>query len=1488
MTKSHAEKIAIVGVGGIFPGAPSLDDFWRIVSSGINTASEIPAQRWCNAPDSILSDNVADDRVYSKRACLIDGFQLDLQGLDLEKGFIDTLDPMFHLLLHAGRNAWQDAQTETVNKERTGIVIGNIALPTEYASRYTDEVLDPIFCKQLDLPVPNKEPCNPINRYVAGLPAGVLAQGLGLGAGTYTLDAACASSLYAVKYAADALISGQCDCVLAGGLSRPDSQYTQMGFAQLHALSKSGNCSPFSDKADGLVVGEGACIFVLKRLDDALKDNDHIYACIAGAGLSNDIEGNLFLPASEGQTRAMHSAYQQSSWPVDSVDLIECHGTGTPKGDQIEFNSLNTLWSDVSPKQQCVIGSVKSNVGHLLTGAGAAGLMKVLLSLKHKQLPPTANFKHAADGIELSKSPFRVLKTVEDWPRPDKHPRRAAISAFGFGGINAHLLIEEFETAETAPLINYTCYDEPIAIVSQAAHFAGLKNINDVQQRLFNHQDVPVFEAPRNWYGKPDTDKHTASIDSCGIPIGRFRIPPTELADCLPQQLLMLNVAADALDDIDNNEERRLRFGTYIGIGLDPNTCNFHYRWRIEKLVREQWGKDLDATQQDQWIQELRDSFGPPLTANRTMGALGGIVASRVARALRIGGPSFTISNEECSGVQALKMGIDALRRGEIDHALVGAVDFNADIRACLSHHHTRAVGKQSAYQTDSDQTVTSDGACAFIIKRLSDAKRDGDHIIACVDDVFTAHGGSTKDATVNTTTLTRCLNQAYPDTQTLSHLDLLVSHGSGNNIEDNIEKAAYSELFAQREKARPCAISNSINDLGHCGAAVGLAGVLKAALSLEHKTIPQLRHHAAEINIQSYGPHTYASKHSHYWLRDRKIDQRIAGVSTLSCDGNATHVRLHEYEEPALLDKRPIQHYKNALFLLRAQHTQELIELLSELKHFCDAYPSLDEAAHHWWHSNKSAGTVTCSIVASHGKELAYAITEVTESISTGKTLQGPLAFYYPEQEAIDGDLAYVYPGSGNHYAGMCASHSSYWPQVFAAQDAESDYHAAQFAHGRFWSENDCNDMDHRDVIFGQVCCGTMMTDVMNQFGITNNAVIGYSLGETAGFFSSRTWRDRDEMLTRINNSALFTEQLAGPCTAVQKTWNDDSEINWSIASINVNAKTVKQHLKDYDRLYLLIINTPEESVIGGDKAQLETFIDTLGCQAHAIDGVTTVHCPVAEPVAKAYRDLHIFDVHPPKYIRFYSGIWAKSYEVTTESAADSVIGQALDTFSYADVIKQAYADGTRVFLEMGPKGTCSRMIDKILGNKPHIAMSCNVQGQDASNSVMLCLAQIHCTGRDINLQPFYGHPLAEEDQRKYIQVDQGKRGFDVVKKPTITKPTPQLTSTAQPNYAETKPAVAAVRPQVASTTSSIIAPAINDQWQRSQNSMQRAHEQFLQLQANAQQTIANALAWQQQALTSGPSQAVIEAPPTIETQNENTTCTPRQSVSIRRASLI
>lgn len=1366
------QSIAIVGMGGVFPGAADLNEFWENILGAKDCSREPPAGRWLLPLEDVYdADGPQPDKVYSKRACFVDGFKPDIQGLDIDGKFLAGLDPMFHLLLHAGNQAWRDAVTDNLDRQRVGIIIGNIALPTDASSAISDEIILPVFENQILGKQSKTTPVNKLNRYVAGLPAGILARSLGLGGGSYTLDAACASSLYALKYAADELQAGRSDAMLCGGLSRPDSLYTQMGFSALHAISASGRCSPFDKKGDGLVVGEGAGIFMLKRLEDALADGDDIYATIAGVGLSNDIDGNLMSPDSEGQLRAMRAAYSQASWQVTDIDLIECHGTGTPVGDVVEFNSLRALWGDNKNTDDCVIGSVKSNIGHLLTAAGSAGLIKVLLAMKQEKFPPTANYESPIEGMELQSSPFTVLSKAKQWRRrSDMMPRRAAISAFGFGGINAHVLLQEWDTSlsqtsSTSPSPQAAKRQaEAVAIIGMDACFGPWRNLQAFQQRVLGADGYVEPKRLNNIWGL-EYNIEAYSIDEVEIPIGRFRIPPNELRDMLPQQLLMLQVAANAIGNAGIKEEKLAELksaGVYIGIGLDLSTTNFHLRWNLLPKARQwaiQLGLKLTDAELRAWLSALRESAGPAMNANRTMGGLGGIVASRIARAFDIGGPSFTVSSEQSSGLRSLEAGVRALQRFEINTAIVGAVDLAADIRAI-----------SGLVSDEAKDNIVGEGAAAVILKRHKDALRDGDRIYSLVKGLGAASGGEAADTTPGMSTYEQASKRSLLDAGIdIDSIGLIETHGSYVRDEETMETSALHKLFAFRRSNIPCAIGNVKADIGHTGAAGALASLVKTSLCLHHQVLPPIRNDTNVSKKFGNSAALFVPDTPQYWLRDRAMGPRRALVSSYSVDGNCINAILEGIDNSI----EPIDTVEGneVLFSICADDKYILIDALQRLNAIAveGSDKSISNIARQWWQLqlNNQDRALAVSIIACTADELISLLKQARSKVEADESIAGDKLFYAAHALASAGKIAFVFPGSGSHFIGMGTEMSVRWSNVLARLDEENQKLASQFASSRFWTSKDTRTFTHEDFIFGQVWLGAMVSDVIASFDIKPHAVIGYCLGESVGLFATRTWNDRDLMLERMGKTRLFTDDLGGVCEAVRQTWGADADelIDWQLGVVDRPADEVRNKLAGRSRVYLLIINTPNECIVGGDRKAVQNLVKGLDCSYHPLEGVTTVHCEVVKPVEKPYRELHLFDTTPPPGVAFYSGIAGSQYEVTTDSAADSIVRQALETFDFTKLINAAYEDGVRIFIEMGPGASCSRMIGQILGEREHMARSACVAGHSDVGNVLRILAQLNAERIPLDLSSLYENEPVIDAYADHIKVSVpvGRKAFIV-----------------------------------------------------------------------------------------------------------------------------
>lgn len=1485
-----SERVAIVGIGGIFPGSLDLNQFWSNVVRGIDCTRTPPGGRWgLDVDDAYEAKIAAPDRVYSTRGGFIEGFSFDAEGLDVDRDVLADLDSAFHLALHAGRQAWRDAVTDTIDRRRVGVVLGNIVLPSEKTSALADETLGRTIEEQLGIRRDGPVATEPLNVYVAGLPAGLLAQALGLKGGAYTLDAACASSLYAVKLAADELLSGRADAMLTGGLSRPDPLYTQMGFSQLRALSVCGKASPFDTQADGLVVGEGAGMFVLKRLSDALRDGDTVYGVIAGVGLSNDMHGGLLAPSSEGQLRAMRAAYEQAGWNPRDIDLIQCHATGTPVGDSVEFESLRTLWGEAgwSPGQ-CVLGSVKSNIGHTLTASGSAGLIAALFAMKHAQYPPTANYHAPPATMNVAGSPFRILTEAEPWSRRDGRPRRAAVSAFGFGGINAHLLLEEWTTPPANPdrprsvrpsaAVGAASDDEsvPIAIVGMSAHigpFAGLKTF---QERVLGRRDDRRPTPPERWWGiersawfrqhhRTDAAKSLLAIEQLELKLDRFRIPPRELEEMLPQQLLMLSVAGDAIDDAGWDDQPRLRTGVFIGIELDLNTTNFHVRWSLLNKARawnDQLGLGLSADDVSRWIESLRNSAGPPLTANRTMGALGGLVASRIAREFKVGGPSFTISSQATSGLHALAIAVKMLRRRELDDAIVGAVDFACDVRSVLA--------------TRGADGIPADGAAALILKRLDDAVRDGDRIYAVVRGVGAAGGPVGDDAgdpAADRSSLERALDEAGVSLANVGYLD--------STLPDQ-ELEAVAALARHEETALGCAIGSARADIGCPGAALGLAALVKTALCLHQRILPPLRDGGSRSpNMPATGGVAlFRPAAPQYWLHDRLKGPRTAVVGTSSVDGNSLHVVLGAAESPVASTRRPdaqpLGPRSVAVFVVEAADRAIALRELQNLERLVaergDA--PIENLARQWWraHPNDSARPLGLAIVADSVDSLRMRLAGARRRLETSAPTSGERGVYVspdPSECApfdLGSGVAFVYPGVGNQFPGMGRELSAQWPEILRAHEAENALLGSQLKPGTFWNAAPPDAFtDHRAPILGQVAFGTIVTDLMRMLGVVPTAAIGYSLGESAALFALRAWTDRDEMLRRLHASTLFRSDLAGRCDAARREWSlpPEEPVRWTACVVPRPAEEVRAAISGKPRVYLLIVNSPRECVIGGDRDAVEQVVGELGCSFVPLPIVSTVHCAIARQVEDDYRALHDLPTQAPAGVRFYSGGWRRSYAVDRESAAAAIVAQAVEGVDFNAVIDQAYADGIRVFVEIGPGGSCTRMIGAILEGRPHLALAASLPGQSEVATVLDVLARLVAERVPVNLGALYGEDDGCErctDARpaagRTLRIKIGGEPFRVP-----TAPAPASSPRRQPvndsrGNGRARPAAAAQPPAV--VPSALDWNPLTSQVVARETANAEAHEAFLRASASIAETLSNQLAFQMaliESLAAGPA---------------------------------
>ena len=1361
-------SIAIVGVAGRFPDAPDVAALWANVVANRSAAREVTEARWSVPVADVVrhGGGAVADHASSSHACLLGDFDLDGAGDALPKEWLPRLSRHARLTLRVGVDAWNSVRSKNA-PERASVILANIALPTDGASAVAEE----LFFGPLDAAIDDRalvSAAEPLDAFPGAIPAGLLAHALGIGGGSFTLDAACASSLYAIHLACADLEAGRVDAVLCGGVSLPQSLYTQVGFTQLQALSASGRSAPYDESADGLVVGEGAAMVVLKRLSDAERDGDVVLAVVRGIGLSNDVGGSLLSPESEGQLRAMRAAYEQAGWRPEDVDLIEGHGTGTPRGDTVELESLAELWRGVAAESRgCVLGSVKSNIGHLLTAAGVAGLCKVLGAFKAQKLPPSRSTDAPRPARALREGPFRVLASAERWqPRSAGVRRRAAISGFGFGGINAHLLLEEPPIASEAtasPAVARVTSAPgvrpcPIAIVGMAAHVGRLDSLASFERAVLRGDLVDDALPEERWHGldrRPHAERMArlrtlrgAWIESIALPSGRFKLPPNDVGSLLPQQLLTLKVAGEALLDASaapgSIRGPHLRFGAVVGLGLDLESTSFHLRWLSLSRVRR-WasslGLGLTESELEAWAEQLRDALAPALDATRTLGALGGIVPSRVAREFQLGGPSFAVADEEASGLRALEIAVRMLQRGEVDGMLACAVDLAGDVRSVLASDALRPFspsGHARPFDERADGTKIAEGAVAVVLKRLDDAVRAGDRVYAVVRGVGVAGGGALDAGMMDRReqAYVRAARSAYADAGVSpGRVGLVETHGSAVPGEDAIEGRALAQVFADSGERGSIALGSLAAVVGQAGVAASLASVVKAALCLQNGVLPPVGRVLRPIpSIASTGTPFHLPCAPEAWLRDRVAGPRVAGVSTMGKDGTCIHAVLEAHDAPAVATRPPRSRGRalgprsSALFLLRDDRDVDALRALAS------AATDVESLAATWHREGVDrAAAVGRAVVASD-------VADLQAQLARGAA---------PRRETFDaGSVAFVFPGSGNHYVGMGRELALALPDVYRTLDEEvlhleGHLHPAWIAPRRTSWADDWEEDARRElrasperVIVAQVAHSVAVHDALVYLGVRPDAFIGYSLGESAALFASRTWRDRDVMFARTLASPLFRTELCGTMSVLKAAWGEGAD--WKVVIVTRPASEVRGALEG--TAALLIVNAPRECVLGGLARDIDATIARLACEAIVLDSVPTVHLSLARAVRDAYRAHHLLVTKPPAGVRFYSGAWATSYEPTDSMAADSLTENAMEGFDFPAVIDKAWADGARVFVEVGPQGSCTRMIGRILEGRPHLAVSACQRGYDGYRTLLLVVGRLAEAGVPVDLDRLYG----------------------------------------------------------------------------------------------------------------------------------------------------
>ncbi|WP_033957905.1 type I polyketide synthase [Psychroserpens jangbogonensis] len=491
--------VAIIGLSAMFADASNVDQFWNNIIDQKDSIVDVPESRW-KIEDYYDADPRVADKTYCKKGGFIPDVDFNPMEFGLPPNILEVTDASQLLSLIGARDAFEDAgygreseKFTALLKERTGVILGvggGQKLITPLTSRLQAPIWEAALkssgISEADIPhiIEKMKKAyigwneNSFPGMLGNVISGRITNRFDLGGINSVVDAACAASLSAIKMAVSELIEGRCDMMLTGGVDTDNSPFMYMSFSKTPAFSQKGSIRPFDTDSDGMLIGEGVGMLVLKRLEDAERDGDRIYGLLTGVGSSSDGRyKSVYAPRPHGQALAMQRAYDEAGYDASTVKLIEGHGTATGAGDAAEFESMSMVFgkSDAT-KNHIAIGSVKSQIGHTKAAAGAAGMIKAALALYHKVLPGTINVTKPHEKFGIEESPFYVNAETRPWFK-NGVPRRAGLSAFGFGGVNVHFAMEEYENKTSfKDRMHQTFHSIYIKETNATVLFANIKN----------------------------------------------------------------------------------------------------------------------------------------------------------------------------------------------------------------------------------------------------------------------------------------------------------------------------------------------------------------------------------------------------------------------------------------------------------------------------------------------------------------------------------------------------------------------------------------------------------------------------------------------------------------------------------------------------------------------------------------------------------------------------------------------------------------------------------------------------------------------------------------------------------------------------------------------------------------------------------------------------------------------------------------------------
>jgi len=1364
--------IAIIGMGCNFPRAETVEKYWRNIKSGDSFFTKMPKRLW--RLDNFYSKNrVKREKSYTTIGAFIDAFEFPFRKYRLPPNTMKGMDPAQLVSIQATEQALADAGIEPRSEALDDAVtiigasgVDGFAHTSTFLRRHRffDHLrpklersgapasliarLEEEFNQELQ---ERGHTWDPANAAVGNVPSSIsnrVAQVFGIRGFNMTVDAACASSMVALDVACQALCAGDTRLAVAGGCDLGTNPGIYVGFSQMEGLSISGHSNPFDHTADGLVIGEGVGVMVLKRLEDALSDGDQVRAVIRGVGASSDGAGQaIYAPSVKGRVKSFKTALDNARTHPSEVQYLEAHATSTIVGDAVEYDAISeTYGHDRQGNAPLLIGSVKQQIGHLKAAAGMAGLIKTVLAMENGAFPHMPRFSKLTPEAQNPTANIQVPTRVMRWEPHANGLRVAAVTASGFGGVNYHAILEQGDQYQPPPERKTVPRD--IAVVAMVCRLPGADTVDGFWDNVTHERDKfwPVDARKIGWHDHLDagpeneriTTRVIGKLDDWDFNFLKHKIFPKSISQIAATQFLALDLGERLLAQGGLDLASPKSIGVSVGTMHDdyyPTLCSPMFDQEYSDAIRCcPSAPQLDAERLDQALLAAAEQFkseDPPITEHTLPGWMTNVTAGRMANKLNLHGPNFTVDSACSSGLAALLPAMYQLMFGNVDMMISGGLNRQLSAEFTVGVCTLGAVAEEIPRPFDErgQGFLIGEGGVQYLLKRLSDAQRDGDEIIAVLRSV---HGSSEADSksmvAPSEPAVRRAIRNALARTpvqpQDIRVVDV---HGSANPVSDIVEaRSLAAELRADGPGPGPVHITAIKSHVGHLYGGSGASSMLSTIMALRSGMAPGIRNlERLRPELQDIDDRAQPRKGS------RSINgAKAGGVNSLGLGGanyfavlslpeanaQATSESSQTPEaeipmpQPNPTGPQPVAEatggHAAGIFLCSADGPQQL---LASLRRALQQSPMASVI--------RAGGTGSLRLAASYQDkpELKRRVEAVVRMLDGGHDLSPLESQGVFVAERLPGEaprkLAFCFPGQGVHYISM-GRHLYDSNAVF--RDAVDQVDAlAREAFGFdllahiYGPEGDPGIEQALGTLVGAqtslFAIEVGLARMLESMGVAPDVMIGHSFGEISALTAAGVWdlQTAYKVVEERIRAARAINTGGGPALGMMSLICAEAQRD-SLLALAGGA------------VLLTNVNAPGRYVLAGELQAVKRTVE--GAQAFGADATLlpiggAFHSRYMEPAREPFRRaLEGLPCSPPRYsiLSTVTGEHIDATSVTSSWLAEHLSKQFVTPIDLVRDVGRLHREGVRHFLEVGPRWAMTKMVGGVLEGKQFRAAYC------------------------------------------------------------------------------------------------------------------------------------------------------------------------------------